>query len=130
MLVRSVKELSNHPSGWFPWPIPFSNHHNVGSILLLPVILFASNEGNQMRLCQIEPETGAHQDPHRDTDGCFVLGNPMYGNRQHDKDVEIRVTNEVEMINLVRAGCSVQVSDGADSHWARKNLFLDGVRLT
>lgn len=83
-----------------------------------------------MRLYRLFPATGEIQYPIRDKDGFFVLGSPMHGNEKHHKVRKVRVRDEGEMIALVRAGHSVRVGQRSGARMVRRNIYIDGARVT
>lgn len=61
-----------------------------------------------MRAYRLDPKTGKKQYPILQ-DGCFVLGDPKYGDQKHYAKNKVLVCDEQEMIDLIMQGYSVRV---------------------
>ena len=82
-----------------------------------------------MRVFRIDPKTNEKQEPIRDSEGYFVLGNPNAGNEKHKKSNKVRIKTEEEMISLIRKGFSVRVRTASAPSLVRLNLFIDNKPL-
>lgn len=77
-----------------------------------------------MRVYRLDPKTGNKQYPVQQ-DGCFVLGDPKYGNEKHHGRNQVLVRTEQEMIDLLRLGYSVRVGTETAPSLVSRNLFVD-----
>lgn len=62
--------------------------------------------------------------------GLFVLGDPNAKNTKHHEKNEVLVRSEDEAIRLLKSGFSIRVETTTRPSLVRRNLFVDGVRLT
>lgn len=63
-------------------------------------------------------------------DGLFVLGDPRAKSEKHHAKNEVLVRTEDEAIRLLRDGFSIRVETDTAPSLVRKNLYVDGVKLT
>lgn len=82
-----------------------------------------------MRVYKHDPKTDAKQYPIRQ-DGCFVLGDPKHGSKKHLAVNQVLVRTEREMIDLIMRGHSVRVETESAPSLVRRNLYVDGIRVT
>jgi hypothetical protein len=79
------------------------------------------------------PATGRVEVPHRER-GLYVLGDPAHGGKKHHKAFAVRVRTLKEVLDHVRRGFSVRMSDGSTA-WppliAPRSLeiLVDGTRI-
>jgi hypothetical protein len=60
------------------------------------------------------PKTGRVETPYREH-GCYVLGDPAHGREKHHKRFAVRVRTLEEVLDRVRRGFSVRMTDGITS---------------
>ena len=63
-------------------------------------------------------------------DGFFVLGDPRAKSEKHHEKNEVLVRTEDEAIRLLRDGFSIRIATDTSPSLVRRNLYVDGVRLT
>lgn len=69
------------------------------------------------------PATGRVETPHRER-GFYVLGDPAHGNKRHHKAFAVQVRTLEEVLDHIRRGFSVRMSDGSAA--ARPSLIAPG----
>lgn len=57
------------------------------------------------------PKSGKPETPHKEN-GWYVLGDPAHGKDKHKKEFAVRVRTLEEVLNHLRRGFSVRMSDG------------------
>ena len=64
--------------------------------------------------------------------GSFIMGDPALGRKRHKIENAVRVETEVEVVGQIERGFYLRVEPlkGTRGTLVRKNLFVDGVRLT
>ena len=62
--------------------------------------------------------------------GLFVLGDPHARSEKHHEKNEVLVRSEDEAVRLLREGFSIRIETETRPSLVRRNLFIDGVRLT
>ena len=81
-----------------------------------------------MRIYRLTPD-GKKWAPARE--GVFLtLGAPHHGGSKHLAENAIPVRTEEEAIDLLRKGYSIRIETSTRPSLIRRNLFIDGVRLT
>ncbi|NNU59090.1 hypothetical protein [Ochrobactrum soli] len=83
-----------------------------------------------MRVYRLEPKTGIKRYAVKEN-GFYVLGNyKKYGRQQHTVANRVLVRTEQEMIDLIKQGHYVRVEDDVRPDLVRKNLYIDGIKVT
>lgn len=63
-------------------------------------------------------------------DGLFVLGDPKANREKHHAKNEVLVRSEEEAIRLLHGGFSIRVQTETQPSLVRRNLFVDGIRIS
>jgi len=79
---------------------------------------------------RLDAKTGARQQPIQDANGNFVLGDPKLGDQKHTVANQVYVKTEQEMVDLIRHGFSVRVQTATRTSLVRRNIFIDGARVS
>lgn len=82
-----------------------------------------------MRIFKLDPG-GTKREAVRDTNGCFVLGDPKFGNRKHADSNQVYVRDEEDAVYLIKGGFSIRVAGNKSPGLVRKNLYVDGIKVT
>jgi len=83
-----------------------------------------------MRVYRVDPKTGMKRYAIKEN-GFYVLGNyKVFAKQQHTTDNQVLVETEQEMIDLVMKGHYVRVEDDKRPTLVRKNLYIDGIKVT
>lgn len=83
-----------------------------------------------MRVYRLEPGTGIKRYAVQEG-GYYVLGDyKKHGRKQHTVGNRVLVRTEQEMIDLIMVGHYVRVDDDARPTLVRKNLYIDGKKVT
>lgn len=83
-----------------------------------------------MRVYRLEPKTGIKRYAIQEN-GFYVLGNyKKYGRSHHKVSNRVLVRTEQEMIDLILEGHYVRVDDDVRPDLVRKNLYIDGKKVT
>ncbi len=62
--------------------------------------------------------------------GLYVLGDPRAGDEKHHEKNEVLVRTEDEAIRLLKEGFSIRIETASSPSLVRRNLFVDGVKIT
>ena len=62
--------------------------------------------------------------------GFFILGDPKHRERKHASDNAVRVRSEQEAVNLLRKGFSIRIMTPTRPSLIRRNLHVDGVKIS
>lgn len=68
--------------------------------------------------------------PPAQKDGLFVLGDPEARNIKHLKKNEVLVRTEEEAIRLILKGFSIRIETRTRPSLVRRNIFIDGKRVS
>ncbi|WP_143750551.1 MULTISPECIES: hypothetical protein [unclassified Mesorhizobium] len=68
--------------------------------------------------------------PPAQKDGLFVLGDPGAQNIKHHKKNEVLVRSEEEAIRLILKGFSIRIETKTRPSLVRRNIFVDGKRVS
>lgn len=83
-----------------------------------------------MRVYRLEAKTGIKRNAVREN-GYYVLGDyKTYGAQQHTVANRVLVRTEQEMIDLILRGYYVRVDNDRRPTLVRRNLHIDGVKIT
>lgn len=83
-----------------------------------------------MRVYRLEPSTGLKRYAVQEN-GYYVLGHyKKFGDEQHKTATRVLVSTEQEMIDLIMQGYYVRVEQADAPVLVRKNLYVDGVKVT
>lgn len=110
-----------------PTGASFIGTANTGKSCKVQTIRFG---GEAVRVYRLEPKTGAKQYPVTDRQGRFILGDPAKGGEKHHAANAVHAASEQEMIDLIRCGFSVRVETATAPSLVRRNLYVDGVKVT
>jgi len=81
-----------------------------------------------MRIYRLTPD-GQKWPPAR-KDGLFVLGDPEARDIKHYKKNEVLARTEDEAIRLILKGFSIRVETNTQPSLVRRNIFVDGKRVS
>jgi hypothetical protein len=62
--------------------------------------------------------------------GFFILGDPAKSNRKHTAQNAVLVRSEEEAIDLLSKGYSIRIETATRPSLVRRNLFVDGLRIS
>ncbi|MDW5315514.1 hypothetical protein [Rhizobium sp. PL01] len=83
-----------------------------------------------MRVYRLEPKSGLKRYAVQEN-GFYVLGNyAKFGSEQHEVANRVLVRSEQEMIDLIMQGHYIRVEAEDRPTLVRKNLFIDGKKVT
>lgn len=83
-----------------------------------------------MRVYRLEPKTGIKRYAVQEN-GYYILGNyKKFGRKQHTIANRVLVRTEQEMIDLILEGHYVRVEDDIRPDLVRRNLYIDGKKVT
>lgn len=82
-----------------------------------------------MRIYKLDPG-GTKRLAIRNSDGNFTLGDPRLTDRKHGDGNQIYVAREDDAVDLVKKGFSIRVESNTSPGLVRKNLYVDGLKIS
>ena len=83
-----------------------------------------------MRIYKLDPGTTYKRLAVRNADGMFALGDSALGKKRHTQDNQVYVKSEDEAVRLVLSGHYIRVESETSPSLVRKNLYVDGTKVS